>query len=232
MKTRTALTRTAALCLVASPALAQSDFDFTGNFTTDDQVIQFALPVGDTSNVTIFSSSWDDGGFDPILSVFDSSGALVQQQDDGGETGSALSNGVSYDYGIYDTFFTVDLDPGDYTITIGQFDNFAAGDNLADGFTQTGNPNFTFDEGFGDSTQDMFNGVDPGIDGFDTGRTSFYEIHFTGVVGDVIEVDPTDPGPVDPTDPGTPNVIPTPTALGAGIGVLLLAAARRRRELA
>ena len=221
------------LLLTTSSALAASDFDFFGDFTRDDQVLQFAVPVGEASQVTVFTSSWDDGGFDPILAIFDSAGNLVIQQDDGGETGSLESNGVSYDYDIWDTFFEIDLEAGDYTLTIQQFDNFAAGSTLAEGFEQTGNPNFTFDEDFGGATQPMFNGV---FDDPDP-RESFYEIHFTGVDGEVVVIGPDpDPDPMtptEPTDPTTPpNAVPTPSALGAGVAALLIAAGRRRREQA
>ena len=221
------------LLLTTSSALAASDFDFSGNFTRDDQVLQFAVPVGEASQVTVFTSSWNDGGFDPILAIFDSAGNLVIEQDDGGRTGSASSNGVSYDYDVYDTFFEVDLEAGDYTLTIQQYDNFAAGSTLGEGFTQQGNPNFTFDEDFGGATQPMFNGVFEDIDP----RQSFYDIHFTGVDGEVVVIGGPDPDPdpmtpTDPMNPTDPNAVPTPSALGAGLATLLIAAGRRRRAQA
>ena len=156
-----------------------SDFDFSGTFTNDNDVLLLDFSVDSASTITIFSSSWllgDSGlGFDPILAIWDSAGNLVQEQDDGGIIGSTLSNGVSYDHGIWDTYFTTFLAAGDYTASIGQYDNFAAGTNLTDGFRHDGNPNFTFDEGFG--TADLFNGVWSDTDT----RTGDWEFHVLDV---------------------------------------------------
>ncbi|MDS4021731.1 MAG: DVUA0089 family protein [Candidatus Competibacter sp.] len=60
--------------------------------------------------------------------------------------------------------------------SITQYNNFPAGSTLADGFSEDGNPNFTFDNGWG--TQPLFNGVanipnDP--------RTDFWQFHLLNV---------------------------------------------------
>jgi hypothetical protein len=66
------------------------------SITNDNDVLSFNFTVASDSNITIFSSSWDDDGFDPILAIWDSLGNLINEQDDGNVTGSQVSNAVSY----------------------------------------------------------------------------------------------------------------------------------------
>ena len=171
------------VCLSGLSAQA-ADFDFSGTFTSDDDVLMFQFTVASTSDITIFSSSWIDGdnglGFDPILGLWDESGNLLVEQDDGDVSGSAVSNGVSYDYGVWDTFFTTTLTAGTYIATVAQFNNFANTTQLSDGFQHDGNSNFTFDLGFG--TQPMFNGVWSDTDA----RTGDWEFHILGVDAAVV----------------------------------------------
>ncbi|WP_058555422.1 DVUA0089 family protein [Thiohalocapsa sp. ML1] len=176
---------TGAACSMAGMSLA-ADFDFSGTFTTDDQVELINFTVGSASRVTIFTSSWgtdnaDDGyvpngGFDPLLGVWDSDGTLVDFQDAGLNVGVTQSNGVGYSHGLYDVYLTVDLTAGDYVASLTQYSNFPLSDQLADGFVEAGNPNFTFDLGFGGKP--MFNGVwVPGLDP----RTGAWVLHIINV---------------------------------------------------
>jgi hypothetical protein len=170
---------------VASSASAL-DFDFSGTFTKDNDVALFYFTVGDaapSSMVTVFSSSWltanPPQGFDPILAIWTDTGVKLAEQDDGGYVGSTLSNGVSYDHGTWDSYYTVTLTPGDYIATVGQFDNFSKTSNLADGFRWDGadNDNFTWDQNYGGRTQPYFNGVWDDSDG----RSPNYEFHLLNV---------------------------------------------------
>ena len=165
---------------LAVPAHAL-DFDFSGNFRADNDVVIFNFTVGVDSTVTVFSSSWLEGdppyGFDPMLGIWTSSGSLIAFQDDGSNVGTTLSNGVPYDHGTWDSFFDVFLTVGDYKASITQYDNFNVSSLLSDGFTYDGNPNFTFDNGYGGATQPFFNGV------WDTNdpRTGNWEFHLLNV---------------------------------------------------
>ena len=201
---------TGALALSGNVSAIPTDFDFSGTFTNDNDVVLLDFSVDATSTVTIFSSSWllgDSGlGFDPILSIWDSSGNLLQEQDDGGLIGSTLSNGVSYDHGIWDSYFSITLGAGNYSASIGQYNNFATGTSLADGFIHDGNPNFTFDEGFG--TADLFNGVWSGTDT----RTGDWEFHLLNVETASVNV---------------PE--PSPLAL-LGLGLIGLRLIRKKKE--
>lgn len=143
------------------------DFDFSGTFTKDNDITLLNFTVGSDSTITIFSSSWGNdigprgyvagGGFDPILAIWDDTGGYVNEQDDGGNVGSTLSNGVSYTHGCWDSYYDIFLAAGDYTASIGQYDNFANGSNLSDGFYHDGDPTFT--QAFASNPHTYFNGV-------------------------------------------------------------------------
>ena len=116
-----------------------ADFSFTGNFEHDDEVQEFNFTVtAPMSDVTL--RTWSSGGgtnaagaevarggFDPIVALFDGSGNLIGQNDD---------NGLLLDPGgsALDSLLTRDLSAGNYTATITQYDSFANGPSLADGF--------------------------------------------------------------------------------------------------
>lgn len=139
-----------AMLMSASPAMA-TDFSFTGSFTNDDDVQLFGFTVGAPSNVTLRSWSYAGGvnaagqtiargGFDTILALFDSTGALVNQNDDGG-CGTVAADALTG--ACFDTYLSSNLTAGNYTVAVMQYDNFATGPNLSDGFRYTGQPNFT-----------------------------------------------------------------------------------------
>lgn len=153
------------LCLlVAGPARAVAeDFSFTGNFATDDDVQFFDFSVGETSDVTLRTWSYAGGtnaagvvipagGFDPILALFDSAGVLIGQNDDGfddefGEFGIPLVPEDPVTGAAFDTFLSLTLSPGDYTVSVMQFSNFAIGPTLGDGFEGSRTIGFVDDDG-------------------------------------------------------------------------------------
>ena len=207
----------ASLSFTASAA--PMDFDFSGTFTSDNDVVLLDFSVATDSTITIFSSSWlspeAGNGFDPILAIWDSNGNLIEEQDDGDVAGSTVSNGVSYNHGVWDSYFTTSLVAGSYQASITQFDNFAVSGSLADGFQRDDNPNFTFDFGFGGATQPLFNGVwnddsDP--------RTGAWEFH-------ILNVDTASgPGPA-------PAPVPAPATLALfGLGLAGLGWSRRTKR--
>lgn len=207
------LITTLALCLAAVTAQA-TDYDFSGTFVKDNDVLRFNFNVASASTVTVFSSSWDDGGFDPILAIWNSAGALMYQQDDGHNTGTTASNGINYTHGTWDSYYSVFLTSGDYIATVAQYANFAVNTNLSGGFSQDGNPNFTYDLGYGGATQPYFNGVwddnDP--------RTGNWAFHLLNVASAEV---------IDPNDPTNP--VPEPsTLLLLGGGLLGIGLARKR----
>src|SRR4051794_10875032 len=80
--------------LLASGAYAAPiNFSFTGIFSRDDDVQFFSLALGAPSMVTLRTYSYaggtqangnvvSAGGFDPVLTVFNSPGQLLHQEDD------------------------------------------------------------------------------------------------------------------------------------------------------
>lgn len=134
--------------LLGMGVASANTFSFTGSFTADDQVELFSFDVLASSTVTLQTLSYaggtnaaslviPSGGFDPILSLFDSSGNLLNVTNDGSpntdpSTGAAL-----------DSLLSLSLDPGMYTLALAQSDNQANGPTFADGFSEQGAGNFT-----------------------------------------------------------------------------------------
>lgn len=150
-----------ALSLGMSAASA-ANFSFTGNFNHDNDVQKFNFSVGSLSSVSLRSWSYAGGtnamgaaiargGFDPILALFDATGARVGEQDD---AGCGNVDGDAVTHSCWDTFFTTNLAAGNYTATIQQYDNFSAGPSLSDGFVYDGAANENFRTGFHDNNGD------------------------------------------------------------------------------
>ena len=124
-----------------------------GNFTADDNVQLFSVALatpaavdfrsygyagGTTSTGTVVPT----GGFDTVLSLFSGSGVFIEDNDDGSGVRTDPATGLAGDARI-----TANLATGSYIVALTQYDNFSIG-NLADGFAETGNPNFTADPTF------------------------------------------------------------------------------------
>lgn len=147
--------------LLCAPAVHALALDYSGSFDVDNDVAMAAFQVTSDTDVTVFSSSWIADimglGFDPVIQLWDgATGDLIVEQNDGGLYGTAVSNGVTYSYGERDVYFNQFLTAGSYIATLVQFDNQAAGANLADGFVHDDNAAFTRAFGF----HPYFNGVE------------------------------------------------------------------------
>lgn len=138
------------MMIMLSGLVFADNFSFTGTFTQDDNVQLFAFGVGAPSIVTFRTWSYAGGvnaagatiargGFDPILAVFNSTGVFINQNDDGG--GSVAADSVTGAH--YDTYLQANLAAGNYTVSVMEFDNFAIGPNLSNGFSKAGTGNFT-----------------------------------------------------------------------------------------
>ncbi|MCQ8116537.1 DVUA0089 family protein [Methylomonas rosea] len=124
------------------PALPAA-FDFNGSFAQDNDVVRFDFNLGLPGAVTLFTSSWLGGGFDPILTLWDGGGNQILEQDDGSLGGALVSNGVTYNYGEFDSYINMNLAAGNYIATLTQYDNFSVSTLLADGFLRDTDPVFT-----------------------------------------------------------------------------------------
>lgn len=204
-----------------------TDFSFTGSFQQDDEVQLFNFTVGGSSSVILRTWSYaggtnaagnviERGGFDPILALFDGTGFLIDTNDDGG-CGPVVPDALT---GMcWDTYFEQALTPGSYTVAIMEYNNFANGPYLSDGFARTGQGNFTAT--FGWCADDQA-----------PNATGFCDV--SGVLGgarsnawafDILGVE-------SASTPPPVNSVPEPSPLGLlGLGALLcgLFAWRRRR---
>lgn len=167
----------------ANPASAAA-FSFVGSFTQDDNIQSFSFTTSGATNVRLISFSYGGGtnaagtviprgGFDPILALFDSTGALIGQDDDAvsgtpGACGSGVVNPDALTGNQWDTCLDLPLlAAGTYTVTIQEYDNFANGPNLSDGFVRSGTGNFTDTFPCGDDPNNILpfhdvSGVSPG----------------------------------------------------------------------
>ncbi len=147
------LVRTSAMALVAmaaaQPALS-ANVSHSGNFSRDDGVQMFTLTLTGPGAVTVTSIGYAGGtnsygnlvaagGFDSVLYLFSNLGALLYQSDDGVDVPVDPATGEALDA----AFTTASLAAGLYTVALTQADNYMLGFNLADGFAQAGQINFT-----------------------------------------------------------------------------------------
>ncbi len=119
------------------------NFSYTGNLTNDDSVQLFNLSIREASTVSIRTLSYSGGknadgkiippgGFDPILTLFDSDGNYIDE-----------SNDIDTDNDKYDALLTKDLVAGNYIVAISQYPNSATLTTLQDAFIEgSGESNF------------------------------------------------------------------------------------------
>lgn len=147
----------------ASPAATLSE---QGEFQQDDDVALVAFNVSMPFDVVIESLGYAGGvngdgisvpagGFDPVLSLFDANGLLIAEADDGREVVDPSSGEA------FDSLLSMSLPAGSYTVALTQFDNYAIGPMLEDGFERVGEGNFTSEFGPGPAFND-FDGVRTG----------------------------------------------------------------------
>ena len=154
----------ATVCVSVATATAGS-YSFTGTFSTDDQLqlFQFTAPSASTmlrtwgyaGGTNAAGTVIPDGGFDPVLSVFDATGGLVSTSlivaanNDGNDVcPTNAPNCVSQDpntFSAWDSLLQLPaLNPGGiYVVVLSQSDNTANGPTYGNGFSESGNGNFT-----------------------------------------------------------------------------------------
>ena len=205
------------LALTASPAQA-ANLTLSGAISSDDAVQLFDFTVATPSSVDLRSYGYAggtsatgrvvaSGGFDTTLTLFDSSGNFLNENDDGAGVATDPTTGLAGDARITQT-----LAAGNYLLALTQYDNFARG-NLPDGFAETGNPNFTAASTFtsgGPCPGNMFRDIS-GTDG--RCRTGNWTVDFVNVA--------------------SATAVPEPSALvcaGVGLALLFVGRLRNRRK--
>ena len=152
MKTPLRIVNLVALLLCAGFAMsgAQSQ-SYTGSFTTDADSPSFNFTISQSAPVTIRTFSYaggtnaagtaiPGGGFDPTISLFDSSGNLITVNRDGGCGNVAADSTTSF---CWDSYLNVTLPAGTYTVVLTQSENLPNGPTLTNSFVYAGQATFT-----------------------------------------------------------------------------------------
>lgn len=132
---------TAAVIILGAEQVHAADFSYTGMLNSPNDFQSFFFTTNGVSTVNLRTYSYAGGtnaagtiipagGFDPILSLFNSSDALIQTVDDGPLPVPA--DPVTRQQ--YDTNFSQALTAGNYRVVVSQFSNFASGPNFSNGF--------------------------------------------------------------------------------------------------
>jgi hypothetical protein len=154
-----------ALCAAVS-SVSATNLSFTGQFTYDNDVQLFNFTVSELSTVGLRTWSYAGGvnaagqtiargGFDPIISLFNSAGELIAEQEDGG-CNKVAADAVTRQ--CWDNNLSIRLAAGSYTASIQQYNNFATSTNLADGFYYQDAQYRNFRNGFVDEADVKRNG--------------------------------------------------------------------------
>jgi uncharacterized protein (TIGR03437 family) len=141
--------------LIASCPLpaGAAGFSFAGNFHQDDEHRTFAVSLSKAGNIAVRTLSYGGGttssgtavpagGFDPTLSVFDSSGALIAINRDAGCSNAATDPVTLL---CWDSALNFPLPAGSYQVILTESDNAPAGETLDAGFLYDGAGDFTAD---------------------------------------------------------------------------------------
>jgi hypothetical protein len=125
---------------------------YSGTFNTDDQLDVFNFTVSQASQVTFETDSYGGGmlggstvaagGFVPILTLFSSTGAFLAVDGGDGTCQAGMSSDATTGM-CDDAEITSTLSPGAYSLVLSEFFNYANGPNLSDGFSETGQGDFT-----------------------------------------------------------------------------------------
>ncbi len=136
-------------------SIASADISYTGTFTTDDQMFETTFSLAAATGITVrtwsFAGGTDAagdvisaGGFAPVVSVFDSSGSLLQWDDGGTARNNCGPRNIDPVSGFcLDAYINGLYNPGTYTVVLTEYDNLPNGPTLANGFSEEGNGNFT-----------------------------------------------------------------------------------------
>ena len=154
------------LAMCTASTAGAGNLSYTGQFDYDNDVQLIRFSVAELSTVGLRSWSYAGGvnaagqtiargGFDPIITLFDGSGMLVAQQDDG-ECNRVGADAVTRQ--CWDVNLSLQLGPGSYTASLQQYNNYSVSDNLADGFYYQGEQNRAFRNGFVDEMDVRRNG--------------------------------------------------------------------------
>lgn len=105
----------AATITIPLGTLGAGSFDFSGELLQQNDVALFTFDVDSTLLLSARTTSYATGGFDPVLTLLDSAGGFIADNDDEDAFGTPP---------IYDSFLERLLAPGSYTLAVTQSPNF------------------------------------------------------------------------------------------------------------
>ncbi len=126
----------ATFAIAALAATSAAAAGFTGTFAKDNGKAGFYFVVTAPTTVTITSTGFAAGGFDPVLSLYDNTGFQIDFNDDQAD-------------GVSDSLLTGEFAKGKYTVFLTQYDNVGPA-SLGLPFNYDDQPDFR--GGFIDST--------------------------------------------------------------------------------
>lgn len=122
-----------------------SPTQLSGHLHQDDDIAWFDLTLSAADTFQLWTESYASGGFAPVLSLFSSSGELLLI--DVGSThscGSAGAGSPSASSGFcWDARISASLGAGSYQLALSQDGNTPLGSSVAEGFQQSGRPDYT-----------------------------------------------------------------------------------------
>lgn len=123
--------------LAFSVAAAAGTASHSGQFTDDDERFTLDFTLLADGGVQVDTQSFAAGGFAPVLSLFDAGGQLLQL-----DVGSSHSCSGSGSF-CWDAHLSLALTAGSYRLVLTQDGNLPLGSLLADGYSMTGQPDYT-----------------------------------------------------------------------------------------
>lgn len=133
-----------AMLLAASLSNAAT-FKFDGSFPQDDFVQFFHVHLTKPGTLSAATTSFAGGGFAPVLSLFESSGfELLLAIEHPGAIGACGTRELDITSGLcWDAQLAAALPAGNYLLALSQDDNLPLGPFLSQGFSRSGQGNFT-----------------------------------------------------------------------------------------
>ncbi len=150
----------AVLLTVASHAAATTTtHTFSGTFVNDDELAWFDFNLAQNGRVAARTTSFGNGGFAPVFSLFslNRDQDLLQLVHGSSNTCSTPGAGQSSAGLCWDAFFSTGLSAGNYRLVLSQDGNTPNGSTLPEGFSETGNPNYTGINYLGDTSRSFIN---------------------------------------------------------------------------
>jgi hypothetical protein len=132
----------AALCFAATASLAVAgNFSFTGAFTgeNDIQLFTFTTAAGGTTVKTLSYGGGVNaagatilaGGFDPLITIFDSLGNELGSIDNSSAVGGGCLGGIAMGTnGCLDSYYNTAIGAGTYTVALTEFSNVYGGPGI------------------------------------------------------------------------------------------------------